>query len=166
MWHDSRNCRSHRCILDMCKSYALRTIITVEECRNDGHTEMSRLMKKQTWPEIMFTLSKFPPPKQCKTRECTKMISFGTTLTLNLGSDPVNLLEDGSNEMKGGRQKVLWTPKKWEVTKEQREGGVTRSQFCLSWTLSGRRIVAHSTCVIAWTARANVEDTEKDTRSV
>ena len=23
-------------------------------------------------------------------------------------------------------------PKKWEVTKTQREGGVTRSQFCLS----------------------------------
>lgn len=31
-------------------------------------------------------------------------------------------------------------PKKWDVTKEQREGGVTRSQFCFSWTHSGKKI--------------------------
>ena len=32
------------------------------------------------------------------------MISFGTTLTPNLGSDLFNKLEDGSNEIKGRRR--------------------------------------------------------------
>ena len=34
------------------------------------------------------------------------MISFGTTLTVILGSDPFNYLEAGSNEIKGGRREA------------------------------------------------------------
>jgi len=56
---------------------------------SDGQAEIIMFVKKKNWPAIMvFFLSKLAS-KQYKANECAKMVSFGTTLTLNVGSDPL-----------------------------------------------------------------------------
>ena len=55
-------------------------------------------------------------------------------------------------------------PKKWEVPKKQQEGGVTKLQFCLSRTRSGKFVVkiTHLRFVTTLTVSADVEVTDKD----
>ena len=49
--------------------------------------------------------------------------------------------------------------KKWEVTKKEREGDVTKSRFCLENLCKN---ITHRSCVTVSTARGDVEDTEKE----